>query len=481
MVTVRAFGFDKEALVVFLTSEQVKGKVLPLKDSRFSGEFYKAIDIGGFEGNAGEVFPCVCVKKFVLFAGLGKEKDLSLTSLRVAVKRVLLSSFLRKISTVELLLHEESKENVLSAIEGVVIGTYSWKKYITKKEDDKSVDKKQVFIAAKEDVHYEQALKISLNVNFARDLVNENADVAHALYLERAMRQLAKGKKNISLEVLGRKELMDKGFGLLLAVNQGSNKKPRVLIAAYKGSPGEPYTAVVGKGLTYDSGGLNLKPTGHMETMRSDMSGAAAVLALLKTVSELGVKKNIVFACGIAENAISSDAYKPGDVLTSYSGKTVEVCNTDAEGRLVLADVIAYVIKEYKPARLVDLATLTGAVSVALGNDYTGLVSNNDEFAAAVLKSADLTDDRAWRLPSYPELKEAVRSKIADIRNTSVWRGAGGTITGAEFLRQFVGTTPWVHLDIAGTAFVEGDGRLYFGHGATGAGVRLLTHFFLNS
>ena len=481
MVTVRPFKFDQDALVVFLSVEQLKSRELPVKDAKLSAEFQKVMEAGVFEAVAGSQFPAILGRKIVLFVGLGKTRDLSLSGLRIAVRRALLSAPLSRTESVELILPEDNRENVEAAIEGALIGTYAWKKYVTRKKDDRTVEHKKIFIAAKEQPGYAATAKVAANVNFARALVNENADVTDAVYLEKVMKDIVSGHKNVKLEILGRKELLAKGFGLLLAVNQGSNKKPRVLIASYTGAPGQAYTAVIGKGLTYDTGGLNLKPTGHMETMRCDMSGAAAVLSLLKTVLELGIKKNIIFACGVAENAISANAYKPGDVLTSLSGKTIEVGNTDAEGRLVLADVISYVIQQYKPARLIDLATLTGAVSVALGNDYSGLVSNDDALAEALLKSSALTDDRIWRLPSYPELREAIKSKIADLRNTSSWRGAGGTITGAEFLRQFVGDTPWAHLDIAGTAFVEGDGRMYFGHGATGAGVRLLTHYFINN
>ncbi len=207
--------------------------------------------------------------------------------------------------------------------------------------------------------------------------------------------------------------------------------------------------------------------------MRSDMSGAASVLGALKATLALKLKKNVIFAFGAAENAIDANSYKPGDVFVGYAGKSVEIGNTDAEGRLVLADVIAYVIDVHKPSRLVDLATLTGACVVGLGNDYAGLMSNNDDLAALVAASAELTDDRAWRLPLYPELKDMIKSKIADIKNISNQRGSAGAMTAAEFLHSFVGKTPWAHLDIAGPSFVDGDSRMYYGHGATGYGVRL--------
>ena len=188
----------------------------------------------------------------------------------------------------------------------------------------------------------------------------------------------------------------------------------------------------------------------------------------------------MLFVCAIAENLIDARSYKPGDVFKGYSGKTVEINNTDAEGRLVLADAISYVVKNYKPARLIDIATLTGACVVALGHDYTGLMTTDDNLSRALVHASNATDDRIWRLPIYPELKDHVKSSIADIKNTGL-KGAAGAISAAEFLRQFTSDTPWAHLDIAGTSYVEGGSRWYYSFGATGAGVRLLTNYLQNN
>ena len=235
------------------------------------------------------------------------------------------------------------------------------------------------------------------------------------------------------MEILNRKELKAKGLNLLLAVNQASNKPPKLIIVRYNGGKkNKGYTAIIGKGMTFDTGGLNLKPTGSIETMKTDMSGAAAVCGILKNVLTLGIKKNLLFVLGIAGNSIGSCAYKPGDVITGYAGKSVEIGNTDAEGRLVLADTFAYTVKNYKPDRMIDLATLTGACVVALGFDYSGLFSNNDELARQLLEASRVTDDRAWRLPIYPELKEYIKSPIADLKNISSIKG-GGANTAAEF------------------------------------------------
>jgi leucyl aminopeptidase len=472
--------FDKDASVICFTTEQIKDGKYPFAQRVIQGELKKAVAAGQFDGAKGQLFPLVLGKKVVLLLGLGKEGELTMTALRIALRSAFLSANLKKAKTVEVVSHAKKETVVKAMVEAALIGTYAWKKYVSRKKDDKTVEKKNYVIVGGEGKALADSIAISDSVNFARDLVNENADVTTAVFLEKKVRELIRGRKNVSVEVLDRKKLQAKKLGLLLAVNQGSSREPRVVIVRYNGAGKKAsYTALVGKGLTFDTGGLNLKPTGSIEDMRCDMSGAAAVWATLKVVLALKPKRNLIFAAGMVENAIGANAYKPGEVITGYAGKTVEIGNTDAEGRLVLADVLSYVIKNYKPARVIDLATLTGACRVALGNDYAGLISNNDELAADILESAEATDDRLWRLPNYPELKDSMKSKIADIKNTSNTKGAGGTLTGAEFLRQFVGDTPWAHLDIAATAYADG-GRWYYGHGATGFGVRLLSHYILN-
>lgn len=451
---------NQEAVVVLLTSSQT--------DKRLKKDLEK-----------GEIFPILDGKTLLLFVGLGKAEKLSLTDLRIQVRKAFLSSFLKKVKNVELVPHTKEEESIKAIIEGILIGTYCWDKYKSKDKDNTSVKEKEVTIIADSKKEYEQAITICEGVNLTRDLVNDNADFVTSDHLEKVVKDLVKGHNETSLEILNKKELKAKGLGLHLAVNQGSNKEPKLIIVRYKGGKkDEPYIAIVGKGMTFDTGGLNLKPTNHIETMKIDMSGAGAVCGILKNVLKLGVKKNILFVLGVAENAISDKAYKPGDVIVGYAGKSVEIGNTDAEGRLVLADAFSYLVKNYKPAQMIDMATLTGACVVALGFDYSGLFSNDEKLATDLLACAGETDDRAWRLPIYPEIKDYIKSPIADLKNTSNIRG-GGACTAAEFLHQFVGDTTWAHLDIAGSAFVEGQGRFYYGHGATGAGVRLLTNYLL--
>lgn len=453
---------NKEAVIVLLAKDQ-KHKLLK-KDLE-----------------KGELFPVIEDKVLYLFLGLGKEKSLTLTALRMEVRKALISSLIKNIKDIELIPHAEDERAVIAIIEGLMIGGYVWDKYKTRSDDDKSIKDKNIVIITDKKKVFDDAVTICKGVNLTRDLINDNADTVTSEFLEKTVKDLVKGRKEITLEILNKKEMKAKGLNLHLAVNQASPKEPKLIIVRYAGGKkNDPFTAIIGKGMTYDTGGLNIKPTGSMETMKIDMSGAAAVCGILKNTIALNVKKNLLFVLGIAENAIGSKAYKPGDVYTGYAGKSVEIGNTDAEGRLVLADAFAYVVKNYKPEIMIDMATLTGACVVALGFDYSGLFSNNDGLAKELSVIAQETDDRAWHLPIYPEIKEYIKSPIADLKNTSSVRG-GGACTAAEFLHQFTNNTTWAHLDIAGSAYVDGNCRFYFGHGATGAGVRLLTQYILKS
>ncbi len=454
--------YDQQATIVLLTTGQTH--------LHFKNELDK-----------GELFPVLEGKKLLLFVGLGKEDALTLTELRVQVRKAFLSTYLTKVKSVEILPHTKDEQAIVAIIEGVLIGTYVWDKYKSKGKDDKAIKNKDITIIAEAKAAFTQAVRICEGVSLTRNLVNDNADTVTSTYLEKTVRDLIRGRRETSIEVLNSAQLKKHGLNLHLAVNQGSLKEPKLIIVRYKGGSKEsPYTAFVGKGMTFDTGGLNLKPTNGIETMKIDMSGAAAVIGLLKNVLSLGVKKNLLFVLGIAENAIGSAAYKPGDVIVGYAGKSVEIGNTDAEGRLVLADAFSYVVKNYKPKTMIDLATLTGACVVALGFDYSGLFSNSDELARKLVHASNDTDDRVWRLPVYSEMKEYIKSPIADLKNISSVKG-GGACTAAQFLHQFTGDTIWAHLDIAGSAYVEGAGRMYFGHGATGAGVRLLTNYLLHN
>jgi len=356
--------FDKQVSVILIDKDQVKNKKFNFSQKQVKDQIGLLAQSHQFEGKDGQIFPLVINKKIVLLVGVGVKKDMSLTALRVTVRRALLSPSLSRVKDIEVIIHEKDDEVIKAVIESILIGTYVWKKYVTKEKSDHSVDytdKKYALVTATKKM-YDETTTICAGVNLARDLINDNADTVTSDHIEKTIRQLVKGKKNISIELLNQKEMKAKKLGLHLAVNQGSNKEPKLIIVKYNGSSKTGgYTAFIGKGVTYDTGGINLKPSGHIETMRTDMSGAAAVIGTLKNTIALNLKKNILFVVGVAENAIGSAAYKPGDVIRGYAGKTVEIGNTDAEGRLVLADAISYVVKNYKPTRLIDIATLTCA------------------------------------------------------------------------------------------------------------------------
>lgn len=474
--------FNADLNICFLTEDQVKSGKLNLnsEDKKSLNALIKKNRF--FKAKAGESSVVPFRNTSLCLIGLGCEKDLTPTQLRTVIRNNLISHLTGPFKSILIIPHNDANDTLISFVEAVNIGTYVWDKYKTSKNTSVPLYRRNVLIVGKRTTEVTRAIISTDGVNLARDLVNENADICNSLFIESIIKQIIRGKKNIRLSVFNDIDLKRKGLGLHLAVNQGSANPAKLIIVEYNGDKKRGlYTGFVGKGLTFDTGGLNLKPTGSIETMKIDMGGCAAVIGTLKNIIALNVKKNILFVCAVAENVTGSKSYKPGDVLLGYAKKSVEVLNTDAEGRLVLADAMAYIIKNYKIKNLIDVATLTGACVVALGHDYTGLMTNDDSLAESILLSAARTDDRAWRLPLYPELKTAVSSQIADIANLGSPRGAGGAITAAEFLRQFVGTTSWAHLDIAGTAYVDSAQRMYFGHGATGAGVRLMTDFLSNN
>jgi leucyl aminopeptidase len=469
-------ALQKSAILFFVTQEGWEKKKNFSGHPRFVKESLQSIHKAKlFKGSSGEVFSSFLKESgaVLVVVGLGKEKTLSPTAVMRAAKGALEKA--GSLPGIQAVPHKDDTKTVQALAYGLLLGGYKWKKYLSSKKDKKQ--RAQIITKHKGTVR--RAARFAAGVTVARDLVNDNADEIHSVFMEKKMRDLVRGKKNVRMKVVNEKDMKELGMNLFLGVNRASAYPPKLLIAAYKGDPkSKAYTLFLGKCLTYDSGGLNLKPTGSLETMRTDMSGAAAVLGTLRNILDFKPKKNILFACAAAENAIGPKAQKPGDVVRSYSGKTVEIGNTDAEGRLVLADSISYLTDKYNVETVIDIATLTGAVVIALGKEYTGLMANDDALAESLLSCAGETDDRAWRLPMYPELKEHIKSSYADIKSTGRPREAG-TISAAEFLRQFVPEgVKWAHLDIAGTSFMKAS-HWYFNYGGTGAGVRLVTEYLL--
>ncbi|GGB33751.1 putative cytosol aminopeptidase [Sphingomonas metalli] len=316
---------------------------------------------------------------------------------------------------------------------------------------------------------------VTRGLELTRTLVTEPANI---LYPESFVERVLADIEGLGLEatVLDEPAMRDLGMGSLLAVSQGSVRAPRILALRWQGAgEGDPELALVGKGVTFDTGGISIKPAAGMEDMKWDMGGAAAVVGAMKAIAGRKAKANVVGVCGLVENMPDGGATRPGDVVTSMSGQTIEVLNTDAEGRLVLADAITWTQKTFRPKAIVDLATLTGAMIVSLGNEYGGLFANDDTLADGLLAAGTATDDKLWRFPLSPTYDKLIDSPIADMKNVGP-RGAG-SITAAQFIQRFVDEgVHWAHLDVAGMVWSDKPGTTY-DKGATGYGVKLLDRF----
>jgi leucyl aminopeptidase len=408
-----------------------------------------------------------------LVVGLGDRDELDAEKLRVA--SALAAKEAKRLGAASLgWALPESEDGAASAaalVTGTVLAAYRFDRFKSEiDEEAPRLESLAILCPAELADAVETARIVAEAQNRARDLQNTPANVATPSFLATRAEEIAAGSDSLSVEILGRPELEEKGMGGILAVSQGGPEEPKMIVLRYSGSGSAPTLGLIGKGVTFDTGGISLKPGAGMQEMKMDMSGAAAVLETVAAIAELGLPLDVVAVCPATENMPSGTAIKPGDVITQYNGKTVEVNNTDAEGRLILADALAYGA-EVGAERLVDIATLTGAVEVALGSTYAGLVANDDELAAAVTRAGESTGELAWRLPLHPEYKELMQGTVADLSNLGKKRKAG-TITAASFLEEFVGEVPWAHLDIAGSAWDIG--REYVGNGANGFGVRLL-------
>jgi leucyl aminopeptidase len=358
---------------------------------------------------------------------------------------------------------------------GVRLRAYKFDRYKTKNKDGEDPALRANVSVAVADVPaarkaFGPSADIIDGVIMARELVNEPPNVLYPEEFARRAGQLR--KLGVNVEILDVKAMSKLGMGALLGVAQGSTRPGRTVIMRWNGGKrGEQPVAFVGKGVCFDTGGISIKPAGSMEDMKGDMGGAACVVGLMHALAARKAKVNVIGAIGIVENMPDGNAQRPGDIVTSMSGQTIEIINTDAEGRLVLADVLWYVAKKHKPKFMVDLATLTGAIMVALGTEYAGLFSNNDELAERLTKVGLATGERVWRMPLGPEYDKQIDSQFADMKNTGTRNG--GSITAAQFLQRFVDDTPWAHLDIAGTAMGAPKTDINQSWGS-GFGVRLL-------
>lgn len=480
----------KEAdLIVFPFWERQKKAKAAATLSTFSSLVKAPIDAGDFAGKEGEtllLYTKGSKEKRCLLVGLGKEEKLSIDSLRKAYSNVAKECQKKGISKINLVVptiselrHIDVKGCLQGITEGILLTNYHWEQLATLDEETVLL-KSVLLIGIRPDMLkiVETCEKVAEGVYFARDLVNGNADIVTPHYLGESAKKIAHKFLNTTVHVYDRAWIEKEKMGLFAAVARSSAHEPAFIILSYKGQPrSKDHTVLVGKGVTYDTGGLNLKPTGSIENMRDDMSGAATVLATLATAASLKLKHNITAVVAATENAIDSKSYKPGDVYKSLAGITVEIGNTDAEGRLTLADALTYSVKKLKPTRLIDLATLTGAMVVALGESVSGLFCNDEKLSNQLLDSSHHTSEVLWRMPLYAPYKEQLKSDIADLRN--IGGRAGGSITASLFLQEFVDGLPWAHMDIAGTAFGSKE-QGYQPKNGVGFGVRLLIDFFQN-
>lgn len=458
---------------------------LACEDKEFHSVVKFPLQSGDFHGKEGEVlllYRDQGKEPRVLLLGLGGKMSCLPDGIRRAYASAVKAVRAKRMKSVNFLFPETDligRDMLCIAVEeGVLLSHYTFdqlKGDSLKEENDSSLDK--ICFCGLDKTEKDLLKKTELvveSVNFVRDLVNGNADDVNVDTLKKLAKELEKEHSNVKTTILDKKALEKEKMGLLLAVGRAANRDPALIILEYKGHPhSKEKVAIVGKGITFDTGGLNIKTVG-METMKADMAGAAVALGIIRAACALKLKTNLIAVLSVAENAVGPDSYKPGDVYRSHSGKTVEISNTDAEGRLVLADAISYVQEKYAPSQLIDFATLTGGVVVALGEEATGLFSNNDTLAKALERAGERTHERLWRLPLYPEYKEYLKSSIADIKNSGPRKASSGS--GATFIQQFVKSIPWAHLDIAGTAYLS-ELKPYHTTPATGVGIRLLVDF----
>ncbi|MBI3185031.1 MAG: leucyl aminopeptidase [Myxococcales bacterium] len=457
-------------------------------DRKLKGLLVKSARAEGFRGKSDQLFAMhtqgrVAAGKVIL-VGLGERAKFEPEVLRLAAgKAVKAANKMRAKSAVFWLpTTRDFQQCVKAAVEGLSLGAYRFERYRTTNKEERAaprVERVQLLLppGQEKDQAVQQAVELGQRVaeatNWARDLVNEPAAALTPARLAEEARQAAEAAE-LKISVGGRKEIESLKMGLFLGVSQGSGQEPKLIHLSYTPKDPDaaklPPLALVGKAITFDSGGLSLKTADSMVDMKTDMAGAAAVLGAMRVVGALKPPFPVHALMGACENMPSGTAYRPGDVLTSRLGKTVEVTNTDAEGRLVLADMLAYAC-ELKPSAIVDVATLTGACIIALGHFIAGAFGEDDQVVWSLIEAARAAGEEVWRMPVSQLQKEALRSEVADLKNSGERWGAA--INAALFLKEFVGETPWVHLDIAGPSQSPKE-RGYLNKGATGIGVRTL-------
>ncbi|MBS5824134.1 MAG: leucyl aminopeptidase [Clostridium argentinense] len=470
---------DVKVIFIFQGMKEV-GK--NLSDEVIKNSIAHVLEAEDFKATNGEILTVNLLRKEaptkLILAGLGEKENFEIEKLRKVTGKAIKEAIKLKAKSIDIhvgaLKETESMNDAVKAISEVsVMSTY---KFDTYKSEKKPVELETVNILACNIDSYEDTIKEGIALGegniITRQLVNEPANVLFPRELANRAVQIGE-KAGFEVEVYSEEEVEKLGMTSFLTVGKGSDKESVLIVMRYMGDNEnkDNILGLVGKGLTYDTGGYSLKPSTGMDTMKSDMGGAGAVIGAMHTIAKMKLKANVVGVIASCENCISGGSYKPGDIIGSMAGKTIEVLNTDAEGRLTLADAVTYIIRNEKVSKVIDIATLTGAVLVALGNTATGVVSNNDEFYSLLDKASKITGEKVWRLPAFDEYKELIKSENADLKNTG-GRNAG-TITAGLFIGEFIEDKPWLHLDIAGSSW-SSKPLDYITSGATGAGARIL-------
>ncbi len=422
----------------------------------------------GFNGreNTNAVIPSG--QSIYAYVGLGKREKFSTEIMRRSYSKAIMA--VAKLGAKDIAIIPPPMDN--SAFETSYTAAITLYEFDTYRSKKRKFSVENIFIKTDDTNGVKEGSAVGECTNFTREMANQPPSIGTPTLFETKAKEIS----GIKVTVLGREDFIKLGMGGLEGVSRAAKEPARMVIMEYTGSEEKPLL-LVGKGITFDSGGLSLKPPDGMVDMKFDKCGAAAVLGIMKLASTLSLKRHLVGIMALTENLPGGNAYKPGDILKHYNGKTSEIISTDAEGRLVLSDSLAYGIEKYSPSRVLDFATLTGACVVALGNIYAGMMGNDDTFMRELVGASQRTWENVWRLPLDDDFKDQISSKVADIKNTG--GRPGGAETAAAFLSNFVGETPWVHLDIAGTAWTEPTTPhvAYLPDGATGFGVRLIYEY----
>ena len=467
---------DADAIALFVHDGSVLTSGAREADSRLGGAVARAAGQGRFNGKAGQsalVGGAPGAQTWVI--GAGAEADFRDLNVEAAAAAAYNAAKLSGATTLALELSHLDAEQAARAAFGAHLAAYRFDKYLTKQKPEKVPSITTIRVVAGDPAAAEKAFEswnaVADAVYFARDLVSEPANVLYPG--EFANRVKALESLGLEVEILGEAELEKLGMRTLLGVGQGSVRESQLVVMRWNGGAKDAQPiAFVGKGVCFDTGGISIKPAEGMEEMKWDMGGAAAVAGLMHALAGRKAKVNAVGVLGLVENMPDGAAQRPGDIVVSMSGQSVEVINTDAEGRLVLADALWYTQERFKPKFMVDLATLTGAMIISLGLDYAGVFSNNDDLADAIVSASKPTGEKTWRMPLPEEYDRMIDSAAADVKNSS--GRTAGSITAALFLQRFVNNTPWAHIDIAPTAWKKDSKVGTVPDGATGYGVRLL-------